>query len=111
IAKADLVLGLAPPLGPFGTLPQHGLDYWPRQAKIIQIDSDHRMLGLVRQIAVGIVGDAREAAKALQYKLANRKLAAHGNRSERVKRIEAEKAAWEDELARWTQETDPWRSE
>ena len=66
-------------LGPFGTLPRHGLDYWPRQAKIIQVDSDHRMLGLVRQIAVGIVGDAREAAKALQYKLANRKLAGAQN--------------------------------
>ncbi|HEX3215445.1 MAG TPA: sulfoacetaldehyde acetyltransferase [Aestuariivirgaceae bacterium] len=108
IAEADVVVALGTRLGPFGTLPQHGLDYWPRQAKIIQIDSDHRMLGLVRQIAVGIVGDAKEAAKALQYKLANRKLAAAGNRSERLKRIEAEKAAWEDELAGWTQETDPW---
>ena len=108
IAEADVVVALGTRLGPFGTLPQHGLDYWPRQAKIIQIDTDHRMLGLVRQIAVGIVGDAKEAAKALQYKLANRKLAAAGNRSERLKRIEAEKAAWEDELARWTQETDPW---
>jgi sulfoacetaldehyde acetyltransferase len=108
IAEADVVVALGTRLGPFGTLPQHGLDYWPRQAKIIQIDSDHRMLGLVRQIAVGIVGDAKEAAKALQYKLANRKLAAAGNRSERLKRIEAEKAAWEDELAHWTQETDPW---
>ena len=108
IAEADVVLALGTRLGPFGTLPQHGLDYWPRQAKIIQIDSDHRMLGLVREVAVGIVGDAREAAKALQYKLANRKLAAAGNRSERLKRIGAEKTAWEDELSQWTQETDPW---
>jgi sulfoacetaldehyde acetyltransferase len=108
IAEADVVLALGTRLGPFGTLPQHGLDYWPRQAKIIQVDSDHRMLGLVRQIAVGIVGDAREAAKALQYKLANRKLAGAATRTERLKRIEAEKAAWEDELHRWTHETDPW---
>jgi len=108
IAEADVVLALGTRLGPFGTLPQHGLDYWPRQAKIIQVDSDHRMLGLVRQIAVGIVGDAREAAKALQYKLANRKLAGAANRDERLKRVQAEKAAWEEELGRWTQETDPW---
>jgi sulfoacetaldehyde acetyltransferase len=108
IAEADVVLALGTRLGPFGTLPQHGLDYWPRQAKIIQVDSDHRMLGLVRQIAVGIVGDAREAAKALQYKLANRKLAGAASRDERLKRIQAEKAAWEDELGRWTHETDPW---
>jgi sulfoacetaldehyde acetyltransferase len=108
IAEADVVLALGTRLGPFGTLPQHGLDYWPRQAKIIQVDIDHRMLGLVRQIAVGIVGDAREAAKALQYKLANRKLAGAATRNERLKRIETEKAAWEDELGRWTHETDPW---
>jgi sulfoacetaldehyde acetyltransferase len=108
IAEADVVLALGTRLGPFGTLPQHGLDYWPHQAKIIQVDSDHRMLGLVRQIAVGIVGDAREAAKALQYKLANRKLAGTASRTERLKRVEAEKAAWEDELHRWTHETDPW---
>jgi sulfoacetaldehyde acetyltransferase len=108
IAEADVVLALGTRLGPFGTLPQHGLDYWPRQAKIIQVDSDHRMLGLVRQIAVGIVGDAREAAKALQYKLANRKLAGAQNRNQRLERIETEKAAWEEELGRWTHETDPW---
>ena len=55
IAEADVVLALGTRLGPFGTLPQHGLDYWPKNAKIIQVDSDHRMLGLVKQISVGIV--------------------------------------------------------
>ncbi len=75
IEQADVVLALGTRLGPFGTLPQHGLDYWPKNAKIIQVDTDHRMLGLVKQISVGIVGDAREAAKALSYRLANRKLA------------------------------------
>ena len=39
IAKADVVLALGTRLGPFGTLPQHGLDYWPKNAKIIQVDS------------------------------------------------------------------------
>src|SRR6195256_1081006 len=33
IAQADVVLALGTRLGPFGTLPQHGLDYWPKQAK------------------------------------------------------------------------------
>ena len=59
IAEADVVLALGTRLGPFGTLPQHGLDYWPKNAKIIQVDTDHRMLGLVKQISVGIVGDAK----------------------------------------------------
>jgi sulfoacetaldehyde acetyltransferase len=58
ISRADVVLALGTRLGPFGTLPQHGLDYWPKQAKIIQIDVDPRMLGLVKPISTGIHGDA-----------------------------------------------------
>jgi len=76
IAQADVVLALGTRLGPFGTLPQHGLDYWPRQANIIQIDSDPRVLGLVKPISVGIQGDARAAAAALLERLKGRTLAA-----------------------------------
>jgi sulfoacetaldehyde acetyltransferase len=108
IAQADVVLALGTRLGPFGTLPQHGLDYWPRNAKIIQVDADHRMLGLVKQISVGIVGDAREAAPALSYRLANRKLASSANADQRRKTIKAEKDAWEKELDQWTHEKDAW---
>jgi sulfoacetaldehyde acetyltransferase len=108
IAEADVVLALGTRLGPFGTLPQHGLDYWPKNAKIIQVDTDHRMLGLVKQISVGIVGDAKEAAKALSYRLANRKLAASANADERKKKIKAEKDAWEKELDSWSHEKDDW---
>src|SRR6185503_12501949 len=62
ISKADVVLALGSRLGPFGTLPQHGLDYWPKSAKIIQVDSDPRMLGLVKKVSIGICGDAKAAA-------------------------------------------------
>src|SRR5256885_434909 len=62
IAQADVVLALGTRLGPFGTLPQHGIEYWPKNAKIIQVDSDHRMLGLVKPITVGVCGDAKPAA-------------------------------------------------
>ena len=55
IAKADVVLALGSRLGPFGTLPQHGMDYWPKNAKIIQVDADHKMLGLVKKISVGAI--------------------------------------------------------
>jgi sulfoacetaldehyde acetyltransferase len=111
IAKADVVLALGTRLGPFGTLPQHGLDYWPKGAKIIQVDNDHKMLGLVKQISVGIVGDAKEAAKALSYRLANRKLASSANAEERQKSIKSEKDAWEKELDQWTHEKDAWSLE
>jgi sulfoacetaldehyde acetyltransferase len=111
IAQADVVLALGTRLGPFGTLPQHGLDYWPKQAKIIQIDSDPRMLGLVKPISVGIHGDARAAAAALTQRLKARTLAAAANRVERAARIAAEKAAWETELGAWTHERDPYSLE
>ncbi|HEY2275100.1 MAG TPA: thiamine pyrophosphate-dependent enzyme, partial [Steroidobacteraceae bacterium] len=88
-----------------------GLDYWPRQAKIIQIDSDPRVLGLVKPISVGIQGDARAAAAALRERLAGRTLAGTASRAERLARIAAEKAAWEGELTAWAQERDPYSLE
>jgi sulfoacetaldehyde acetyltransferase len=111
IAQADVVLALGTRLGPFGTLPQHGLDYWPKQAKIIQIDSDPRMLGLVKAISVGIQGDARAAAAALIGRLKGRQLAASVNRAERAAKIAAEKSAWSSELDAWTHERDPYSME
>jgi sulfoacetaldehyde acetyltransferase len=111
IAQADVVLALGTRLGPFGTLPQHGLDYWPKQAKIIQIDADPRMLGLVKPISVGIHGDARAAAAALIERLKGRTLAASISRSERSARIVAEKKAWATELDGWTHERDAYSLE
>jgi sulfoacetaldehyde acetyltransferase len=107
IAQADVVVALGSRLGPFGTLPQHGMDYWPKQAKIIQIDADHKMLGLVKKISVGICGDAKAAAIALTQRLAGKTLACDINRAERAQKIADEKAAWEKELSEWTHERDP----
>ena len=111
IAKADVVLALGTRLGPFGTLPQHGLEYWPKSAKIIQVDSDHRMLGLVKQISVGACGDAKAAARALNHRLANRDVAARKTATARLADIQTEKKAWEEELGQWTHEKDPWSLE
>lgn len=106
MAKADVVLALGSRLGPFGTLPQHGMDYWPKEAKIIQVDADHKMLGLVKKISVGICGDAGAAARALTSRLADRTLVCNENREARSTDIQAEKAAWEKELDEWTHEKD-----
>jgi sulfoacetaldehyde acetyltransferase len=106
IARADVVLALGTRLGPFGTLPQHDLDYWPQHARIIQVDADSKMLGLVKKIDVGICGDAGAAAKALTQRLAERTLVGDGNRSEREAITASEKADWEAELDDWTEETD-----
>ncbi|WP_417329870.1 sulfoacetaldehyde acetyltransferase [Halomonas cupida] len=107
ISQADVVLALGTRLGPFGTLPQHGMDYWPKDAKIIQVDADHKMLGLVKKISVGICGDARAAAVELSKRLEGRSLVCDASKDERLARIKSEKDAWESELDEWTHERDP----
>jgi sulfoacetaldehyde acetyltransferase len=99
ISKADVVLALGSRLGPFGTLPQHGLDYWPREASIIQVDVDPRTLGLVKKMSVGICGDARLAAAELLARLkAQAKLSPNRQRLAEVQKM---KQAWADELTKW----------
>jgi sulfoacetaldehyde acetyltransferase len=106
ITRADVVLALGTRLGPFGTLPQHDMDYWPADARIIQVDADAKMLGLVKKVSVGICGDAGAAARALTARLADRTLACDATRDERAAATAAEKANWEAELDDWTHETD-----
>ncbi|MED5462296.1 MAG: thiamine pyrophosphate-binding protein, partial [Pseudomonadota bacterium] len=84
ISRADVVLALGTRLGPFGTLPQHGMDYWPQDAKIIQIDADHKMLGLVKKISVGICGDAGAAASDLLQRLDGKMLACDASKEQRA---------------------------
>ena len=111
IAQADVVLALGTRLGPFGTLPQYGMEYWPANARIIQVDADPRVLGLVKSISVGINGDARAAAAALVERLQDRELACSANKTERLAKIQTEKTAWEKELTEWTHERDPFSLE
>lgn len=106
ISQADLVIALGSRLGPFGTLAQYGMDYWPNNAKIVQIDADHKMLGLVKKIDVGICGDAKAAAAALLALLVQRTLDCDATRAARAAKTAAEKAAWEKELGEWTHERD-----
>ncbi len=82
------------------------MDYWPTHAKIVQVDADATVLGLVKPISVGIHGDAKAAAAALVERLRGRELACAADRAGRKARIEAEKAAWEQELTGWTHERD-----
>ena len=111
IARADVVLALGTRLGPFGTLPQYGIEYWPKNAKIIQVDADAKMLGLVKPISFGVCGDAAAAARALISRLAGRSLACIANQDARLAIVKSEKAAWEAELDAWAFETDPWSLE
>ncbi len=106
INQADVVLALGTRLGPFGTLPQYEFDYWPTNAKIIQVDADQKMLGLVKKIDVGICGDAKAVAEDLLARLNDRKVACDATKDQRAELIRAEKEAWEAELDSWTHEKD-----
>src|SRR4029079_16541242 len=69
IAKADVVLALGTRLNPFSTLPGYGIDYWPKQAKVIQVDMNPNRIGLTKAITTGIVGDAAKVAKEIHAQL------------------------------------------
>ena len=100
IAQADVILALGTRLGPFGTLPQYGIEYWPKNAKIIQVDADHRMLGLVKNIDVAVHGDAKGAAREILKRIetSNVAVASRTNATERLAEIDRQKKAWRDEL-------------
>ena len=70
IAKADVVLALGTRLNPFSTLPGYGIDYWPVDAKIIQVDINADRIGLTKRVTVPIQGDARLVARQLTELLA-----------------------------------------
>ena len=109
IAKADVVLALGTRLGPFGVLPQYGIDYWPQNAKLIQVDADPRVLGLVKKVGVTVCGDPGAAARALLARLKGRKLAI--DKQMVANEVKKQKAAWSDELASWDHEKDAWSLE
>ena len=82
------------------------MDYWPKEAKIIQVEVDHTNLGLVKKISVGIHGDAKAVAKVLAERLKGKTLTCDATKAERASKIKAEKDAWEKELDEWTHERD-----
>ena len=111
IAQADVVLALGTRLGPFGTLPQHGLDYWPKQAKIIQIDADPRMLGSGQTDLGGhpwrCARRRRRALERLKDRLARRRGQSRGaGRTDPLR-----EACLGDELEGWTHERDAYSIE
>ena len=99
VSQADVVLALGTRLGPFGALPQYGFDYWPKGAKIIQVDTNPRKIGLTNDIDVGILGDAKLAALAIAKELEGRSLSSASNVDERLAAAKTAREAWEEELS------------
>jgi len=104
IAKADVVLALGTRLNPFSTLPGYGIDYWPRDARIIQVDINPDRIGLTKPVTVGIVGDAKHVAASLLDRLAPN--AGDADRTARREMIAKTKSAWAQELTSIDHEDD-----
>ena len=104
IAKADVVLALGTRLNPFSTLPSYGIDYWPKNAKIIQVDINPDRIGLTKQVTIGIVGDAKKVATRILDKLGS--TAGDTGRKTRRELITKIKSAWAQELTSLDHEDD-----
>ena len=104
ISKADVVLALGTRLNPFSTLPGYGLDYWPKNAKLIQVDMNAERIGLTKPVAVGIAGDAKKTAEGILEKLTPE--AGNQGRQERRNLIAELKATWSETLAAMDHEDD-----
>ena len=104
IAKADVVLALGTRLNPFSTLPGYGIDYWPKNAKIIQVDMNSDRIGLTKKVSVGICGDAKLVAQQLINKLS--KNAGDTDRQKRKDLIHQTKSAWLQKLSSLDHEDD-----
>ena len=104
IAKADVVLALGPRLNPFSTLPGYGIDYWPKDAAIIQVDINPDRIGLTKPVTVGIVGDSKKVATGILERLAGN--AGDIDRDDRKALIAKTKSAWAQELTSLDHEED-----
>jgi sulfoacetaldehyde acetyltransferase len=104
IAKADVVLALGTRLNPFSTLPGYGIDYWPKEAKIIQVDINSDRIGLTKRVSVGICGDAKQVAQQILEQLSP--TAGEAGRGERKALIHQTKSAWLQMLSSLDHEED-----
>ncbi len=104
ISKADVVLALGTRLNPFSTLPGYGIDYWPKDATIIQVDMNPDRIGLTKKVTVGICGDAKMVAQQILEKLSSN--AGDNGREDRKNLIHQTKSAWLQTLTSLDHEDD-----
>ena len=104
ISKADVVLALGTRLNPFSTLPGYGIDYWPKDAAIVQVDMNPDRIGLTKKVTVGICGDAGKVARQILARLSPS--AGDRGRQERKATIHQTRSAWLQALAGMDHEED-----
>jgi sulfoacetaldehyde acetyltransferase len=98
LQKADVILAIGTRLSYFGTLPQYDINYFPKSAKIVQIDINPRNIAKTHPVAVGLCADAKDAAtelyKQVRAAMPNAKPAAAAHAL-----VKAELEAWYKEIA------------
>ena len=104
IAQADVVLALGTRLNPFSTLPGYGIDYWPKDAAVIQVELNPDRIGLTKKVTVGICGDAKKVARQLCDRLSS--TAGDAGREQRQAAIHQTRSAWLQTLASMDHEDD-----
>jgi len=104
ISKADVVLALGTRLNPFSTLPGYGIDYWPKNATIIQVDMNPDRIGLTKKVTVGICGDAKLVSQQILEKLSSN--AGDNGREDRKNLIHQTKSSWLQTLTSLDHEDD-----
>lgn len=94
--KADVILALGCRLSYFGTLPQDGINYFPKTAKIVQVDINPMNIGKTHPFTVGICGDAKACSVELL-----RQLSAAGIKRDlqaTINKVKAELEIWHKEI-------------
>ncbi len=97
LSEADVILAVGTRLSVFGTLPQYDINYFPENAKIIQIDINPKHIARTHPVEIGIIGDAKEAT----VEILKRLRAEDGARkpdAKRLSEVAREKQIWEEEI-------------
>lgn len=98
LQKADVILAIGTRLSYFGTLPQYDITYFPKTAKIVQIDINPRHIAKTHPVAVGLCADAKDAATEL-YKQVRAAMPKAKDAAAAHALVKAELAAWYKEIA------------
>ncbi|MEM8625044.1 MAG: sulfoacetaldehyde acetyltransferase, partial [Pseudomonadota bacterium] len=104
MAKADVILALGTRLNPFSSLPAYQTEYWPMDAKIIQVDINADRIGLTKRVAVGIQGDARMVAEQIMAEMPD--TIDEGARKARMDMVADARSRWAQELTSMDHEDD-----
>lgn len=95
--EADVVLAIGTRLSVFGTLPQYDFDYFPKKAKIVQIDLNPKQIARTHPVHLGLVADAKAAAEAIIQRL-REKDGGRAPDASRMAKVQSLRREWEDEI-------------